>query len=342
MRATTNVICVQVLRADSDGQPFGRPCVATIGAYDGVHLGHRAVIGEVRRRAADRGCASVVVTFDRHPAEIVRPQSAPLLLTDLAQKLELLASTGVDATLVVPFDAERAAEAAEQFVHEILVERISAVAVVVGEDFHFGKGRRGNVSLLRDMGLFEVVGLGLVGQGDVGDPAGSGVSRGSVTREMKVSSTAVRALLRAGDLAAANDLLGRHHEVRGTVEHGDKRGRELGFPTANVSVPAEICLPGDGIYAAWYERPDGTSYPAAVSLGRRPTFYEAQAKSLLEACLLDWSGDLYGEAARVRFVARLRGEERFESVADLVAQMGRDVEQARAVLATTPTYERAG
>lgn len=321
---------MQVIRTDQGDTPLGRACVATIGAYDGVHLGHRAVIAEVRRRAAQRGCASVVVTFDRHPAEVVRPQSAPLLLTDLVQKLELLGSTGVDATLIVHFDEARAGESAEQFVEDVLVARLSVESLVVGEDFHFGKGRRGNVSLLREMGRFEVVGMALVGSDRNADDPVEGVPGAS--REVKVSSTAVRALLRAGDLDAANRLLGRHHEVRGTVEQGDKRGRELGFPTANVSVPAEICLPGDGIYAAWYERPDGTSHAAAVSLGRRPTFYEAQAKSLLEAHLLDWNGDIYGEAAKVRFVARLRGEERFETVAALVAQMQIDCERARALL----------
>ena len=294
--------------------------MATIGAYDGVHLGHRAVIAEVRRLAEARGVASAVVTFDRHPAQVVRPESAPKLLTDLTQKLELLASTGVDITMVVPFNSDRASESAEEFVEDILVQRLGAVGVVVGEDFHFGKARRGNVAFLREMGGksgFDVLGLALVGVEQTNE---------------KVSSTAVRSLLRAGDIEQANRLLGRDHEVRGMVESGDRRGRELGFPTANVSVPLEICLPADGIYAAWYERADGSVRPAAVSLGRRPTFYEAQERSLLEAHLIDFAGDLYGEEARVRFVRRLRGEERFESVDALVAQMKRDVAEARDVL----------
>ncbi len=148
-----------------------------------------------------------------------------------------------------------------------------------------------------------------------------------------MSSTAIRHALAAGDVHAAAALLGRHHEVRGVVAHGDARGRELGFPTANVSVPGSILLPADGIYAAWYERADGSVHPAAMSLGRRPTFYETADASLLEAHLLDFSGDLYDEPAAVRFVERLRGEERFESVEALVEQMGRDCDRARALLA---------
>ena len=310
---------MEVLRPDDvERSDRVRPaCVATIGAYDGVHLGHRAVIAEVRRQADARGVASAVITFDRHPAQVVRPDSAPKLLTDLDQKLELLESTGVDIAMVVTFDAERASESAEEFVETVLVDALGAVGVVVGEDFHFGKGRRGNVELLRSMGRFEVLGMPLVGVD--GTPE-------------KVSSTAVRALLQHGDIGQANRLLGRAYEVRGVVRNGDRRGRELGFPTANVSVPNEICLPHDGIYAAWYERPDGHVWPAAVSLGRRPTFYAAQERSLLEAFLIDFQGDLYGEAAKVRFVAFLRGEERFDSVEALVEQMQRDVINARTTL----------
>lgn len=315
---------MQVLR-DVDACP--RPphgTVVTIGAYDGVHRGHRAVIGHVRHLAGDRGSATAVVTFDRHPASVVRPASAPLLLTDLDQKLELLRDTGVDYTLVLRFDEARARESAEDFVTDVLVGCLNAKAVVVGEDFHFGHRRRGNVALLADMGAalgFDVVGVALVDPD--GDPAGG---------ERPVSSTVIREALRAGRLTEANRMLGRAHEVRGRVVDGDRRGRELGFPTANVVVPPEICLPADGIYAAWYHRPDGRAHPAAVSLGRRPTFYDDAEGSLLEAHLLDWEGDLYGEVARVGFVERLRDEERFESVDALVAQMRRDCDEARRVL----------
>lgn len=270
--------------------------------------------------AAELGCASGLVTFDRHPAMVVRPGSAPRLLTDLDQKLELLASTGLDYTLVIHFDQERSEESAEDFVTEVLVGCLRAQAVVVGHDFHFGHGRRGDVPLLQRMGAqfgFDVHGLRLVAHGPDGEP---------------VSSTRIRQLLGEGKVEQAATLLGRPHEVRGVVEPGDRRGRELGFPTANVAVPAEVQLPADGIYAGWYAGPDREPHPAAISLGRRPTFYEEADRSMLEAYLLDFDGDLYGEPGWVRFVARLRGEERFDSVEALIARMGRDVEAARQVL----------
>jgi riboflavin kinase/FMN adenylyltransferase len=301
------------------------PSVVTIGAYDGVHLGHRAVIAKVRDLAAERGLQTVVVTFDRHPAMVVRPESAPKLLTDLDQKLELLEATGVDATYVVHFDEERSKETAEEFVDEVLVGCLSARAVVVGEDFHFGHKRGGNVDLLRRMGAdqgFTVEGLDLVGPD--GTPAGDGPN---------VSSTAIRALLADGDVAGASALLGRPHEVRGTVEPGDKRGRELGFPTANMDIPTEVQLPAEGIYAGWFERADGSVHATAMSLGHRPTFYERPTgAALLECHLLDFTGDLYGEAVKVRFVERLRGEVRFESVDALVAQMQADCDRTRELL----------
>lgn len=294
----------------------------TLGFFDGVHLGHQLLIGEARRLAAEQGARSAVVTFDNHPAAVVRPESAPMLLTTLDHRLELLAATGVDHVLVLEFDEARSKESAEDFVEGVLVECLRALAVVVGADFHFGHQRRGDVALLREMGVargFEVEGLQLVGSGSEG--------------ARPVSSTAIRAALAAGDLVAANRMLGRAHEVRGSVRTGDRRGRELGFPTANVAVPERMALPADGIYAGWYERPDGSTHPAAISLGRRPTFYADQAVSLLEAHLLDFTGDLYGEEARVRFVARLRGEQRYDTVEALVEQMERDCRAAREVLA---------
>ena len=305
--------------------PIG-PSAVTIGAYDGVHLGHQAVIARVRALAAPQGLKTVVVTFDRHPATVVRPESAPRLLCDLDQKLELLAATGVDATYVVTFDAERAAETAESFVKTVLVDCLAARTVVVGEDFHFGHRRGGDVRLLESMGAdagFEVQGLELVGPD--GEPADANAAR--------VSSTGIRRLLDAGDVAGAAALLGRPHEVRGRVEPGDQRGRELGFPTANLTIAPEIQLPAEGIYAGWFERADGTCVPTAISLGHRPTFYQRPAEvPLLECHLLGFSGDLYGETVKVRFVERLRGEERFDSVDDLVAQIRTDVDQTRKVL----------
>lgn len=307
--------------------PPARGSAVTIGAYDGVHRGHQALLAELRQRAEREGLATAVVTFDRHPASVVRPESAPLLLCDLDQKLELLEAAGVDRTVVVPFDRARADETAEQFVHEVLEEGLDARVVVVGEDFHFGHGRKGNVGLLRSMGKdagFAVEGVSLRSAG--GTAAGS----------EPISSTRIRRLVAEGHVRRAATLLGRPHQVRGTVVHGDHRGgAELGFPTANLDIPADIALPAVGIYAGWYQRPEGAPLATAVSIGRRPTFYEDGAL-LVEAFLLDFAGDLYGEPARLSFVERLRDEVAFDSVDALVAQIDRDVVSTREVLAAAP------
>jgi riboflavin kinase/FMN adenylyltransferase len=291
----------------------------TIGAYDGVHLGHRALLRELSELAAGEGLSTVVVTFDRHPAAVVRPESAPPQLTDLEQKLELLAACGIDRTLVIEFDRDRADESAEDFVKEVLVDTLGAKLVVVGEDFHFGHGRKGNVALLTALGQdygFTVIGARLTGDG------------------VPVSSTRIRTLVAAGDVVGAAQLLGRPHEVRGTVVHGDGRGGpELGFPTANMMINDDIALPAVGIYAGHFTRADGSVYPAAISVGRRPTFYEPGTTSVLvEAYLLHFEGDLYGELSRVSFVDRLRDEQQFDSVDALIAQMHKDVAAAEQVL----------
>jgi riboflavin kinase/FMN adenylyltransferase len=311
---------VQVI-TDVTDPPWDSKTVVTIGAYDGVHLGHQAVIAEVRRLAAERDAKAAVVTFDKHPALIVRPESAPQSLTDLDQKLEMLAATGIDAAVVIAFDEQRASEEPEDFVKEVLVDGLHAVVVVVGEDFHFGHHRRGNVPLLRELGAqdgFEVLPVALVARADgVDEP---------------VSSTAVRRALAGGEVDIAAHLLGRQYEVRGIVVVGDKRGRLLGFPTANVEVPNDVCLPADGVYAGWYERPDGSIHGCAINLGRRPTFYEHADHSLLEAHLLDFDDDLYGERAEVRFVHFLRSERKFDGIDALVTQLKHDIESARHVL----------
>ncbi len=316
---------MRVVRNLEDVAHVSDGSVVTIGAYDGVHRGHQRVLHLVRELASSRGLDAAVVTFDRHPAQVVRPESAPKLLTNLDQKLELLDATGeVDICCVLTFDEQRSHETAEEFVTEVLVERLRARLVVVGEDFHFGYKRGGNVPLLGRMGAelgFEVIGLGLVAV--EGDPVGT-----------VYSSTRIRELLAEGDVAAAAALLGRPHEVRGTVVEGDRRGRTLGFPTANLRVPGEICLPADGIYAGTFAAADDVERPAAISLGRRPTFYDDADASLLEAYVLDFDGDLYGQPAKVRFVERLRGEQRFDTVEDLVEQMGRDVEATRRAVGT--------
>ncbi|MCL4423678.1 MAG: bifunctional riboflavin kinase/FAD synthetase [Actinobacteria bacterium] len=365
------------------GDLAGRSCprALTIGEYDGVHRGHKYVIAELCRRAEPLGLETVVLTFDRHPASVVRPESAPELLCDMDQKLELLAETGVDLTVVLTFDHKRAGEDARDFVEEVVVGALSARLVVVGENFHFGKNRSGDVPLLVEMGArlgFEAVGLSLdkkdtpalaslpasqasaelVGKRGADRSSARGgepESPASAGSYMPVSSTLIRRLVSAGDVVGAAGLLGRLYEVRGAVEHGDGRGgRELGFPTANVAVPEGILLPREGIYAGWYlcspplgsdhlramrhVKPStqlGKAMPAAISVGWRPTFYRAQSakpRPLVEAYILGFDGDLYGQDARVRFACRLRDEKQFSAVEDLVIQMHQDVEETAKVL----------
>ncbi len=325
---------MRVLSEEQFGRDAAQGSAITIGAYDGVHVGHRHLLGLVRDRADTLGVPAVVVTFDRHPASVIRPSSAPLLLTDTEQKLELLAGCGIDVTVVLRFDAARANESAEDFVEEVVHGALGARVVVVGADFHFGHKRLGDVALLGRLGEemgFEVVGVPLA---SAGEGTASADDRGAA-----VSSTRLRKLLAEGDVAAAARLLLRPHEVRGEVVHGDGRGgAQLGMPTANVAVPEGIAVPAVGIYAGWCRRADGSSHPAAISVGVRPTFEAspgATGRPLVEAHLIGFDGDLYGERVGVAFAERLRDEQRFERVEDLVAQMWADVEAARRLLAAT-------
>lgn len=307
--------------------------VVTIGAYDGLHLGHLHVISDVCDRARSAGCRSALVTFDRHPGQVIRPESAPLLLTDLDQRLEILAGTGIDIVVVIRFDAERAAESAEDFVNEVLVDCLNTRAVVVGEDFHFGHRRSGNVAKLRDMGSvlgFEVSGVRLVGPD--GEPARD---------DAQVSSTAIRRALHEGRLDDANSMLGRSHEMRGRVVTGDRRGRTIGFPTANVAIHPEKLMPADGIYAGHLVRlessGDGLSanserLPSAIYIGHRPTFHEDGSATLLEVHVLDFDDDLYGEQVAVSLEHRIRGDCTFEDVDALAAQLALDCDSARSLL----------
>lgn len=295
--------------------------VVTIGAYDGMHLGHQAVIDHVRQLATQRNCRSALITFDKHPASVVRPESAPKLLTDPEQRVELLSKTGLDAVVMIEFNEAQAAESPESFIQRVLIDCLSVSAVVIGEDFHFGRGRDGNVDLLAKFGVehdFDVEPLELLGREDgVDEP---------------VSSTAIRRALAGGDITRANEMLGRPFEARGSVVQGDQRGRLLGFPTANVEVSNQICLPADGVYAGVYERPNGDVHDCAINLGRRPTFYEHAETSLLEAHLLDFDGDIYGESAKVRFTHFLRSERKFDGIDALIEQLRSDVESARTLL----------
>jgi len=288
--------------------------VLTIGFFDGVHRGHQRTIGHAIAEARVDDRALIVVTFDRHPAEIARPDRAPKLLTDLSQRLELLASIGVDAVYVLTFDEQAAAQSPRAFIEQILVDQLGCAKVIVGENFRFGAKRTGDVAFLRDEGKR----LGFVVEG---------VSLGQDGGEV-ISSTRIRSLLVEGDVEGARHLLGRVHEVRGPVVHGDGRGGiDLGCPTANLELDARLALPGDGVYAGWYRDESLGATPAAISVGRRPTFLEG-ADPIVEAHVIGFDGDLYGHGAKVSFLERLRGEERFESVEALVAQMQLDVLEA--------------
>jgi riboflavin kinase/FMN adenylyltransferase len=309
---------VQVV-TDASTVPFpDERTVITIGAYDGLHLGHQAVIAQVRALAAERSARSAVVTFDRHPATIVRPESAPKLLTDHTQRLELFDASGVDAVVVLPFDEAQSQEPPLSFIERVLVKCLRTECVVVGDDFHFGRHREGSVDLLREVGEtygFDVEPVHLVQRADgVDEP---------------VSSTAIRRALAGGDVAMAAKLLGRPFEARGVVVKGDQRGRLLGFPTANVEVPNRLCLPADGVYVGRFERAGGDVHECAINLGRRPTFYEHADHSLLEAHLLDFDDDLYGETVKVRFIEFLRSERKFDGVDALVEQLKLDVDHVR-------------
>jgi riboflavin kinase / FMN adenylyltransferase len=276
------------------------PRHVAVGEFDGVHLGHREVI---------RG-AGTVLTFEPHPRTVIAPDSAPKLLTSLETKADLIAGLGVDELVVIPFDGSRAAQTAQEFIDQELVGRLGAHTVSVGENFRFGNRARGDAALLRAQEAFETRVCRLV----------------EVDGEV-ISSTHVRGLVAAGEVAAAARFLGAPFQMRGAVQHGDKRGRTLGFPTANLVPDPRMVVPDHGVYACRAEV-EGESRAAAVNVGVRPTFKTGRGL-LVEAYLLDFDGDLYGAELRLHFLERLRGEKRFESVDALVEQMGRDVDETR-------------
>lgn len=305
---------------------WGR-CVATIGVFDGIHRGHRELIAAATASARAKGVKAVLVTFDPHPSEVVRPGSHPAQLTSLPRRAELARELGVDVFCVLPFTQELSKLPPERFVHEILVERMHVAEVVVGANFTFGHKAAGDLAMLTDFGQrfgFTVQGVGLLAEDAV-----------------TVSSTYIRSCVAAGDVEAARQALGRPHRVDGVVVRGERRGRDLGYPTANVDSPVHAAIPADGVYAAWftrfgYETPGtdltpGMPYPAAVSVGTNPTF-SGQTRTV-EAFVLDADVDLYGQHVAVDFVKRLRGMDKFDSVEDLIAAMANDVVLVREVLA---------
>lgn len=291
--------------------------VVTIGNFDGVHRGHAALVGRAVAAARERGVRAVALTFDPHPATVLRPDAVPPALQSLADRVAALEALGCDAVEVVAFDADLAARSAEDFVVDLLVDRLATVHAVVGENFRFGHGAVGDVALLRDLGVDYGFAVEVVGLVDGGDGP--------------VSSSAVRALLAAGDVEAVTRALGRPHRLAGEVVAGEGRGRTIGVPTANVAVPAGRALPGDGVYACWGRVAGADAVPAVVNVGWRPTF-DGTSRTVEAHLLVEGAPDLYGRTLSLDLVARIRGEERFDDVAGLVARIARDVEAARDVL----------
>ncbi|GAA2671072.1 bifunctional riboflavin kinase/FAD synthetase [Actinoplanes palleronii] len=292
--------------------------VVTIGVFDGVHRGHQAIIGHAVKRARDLGLQSVVLTFDPHPAEVVRPGSHPAVLTEPVRKAELIEQLGVDALCVVPFTPAFSQLDPNGFVHDVLVESLHAADVVIGDNFRFGHKAAGDAALLESLGTtfgFTVEDAPLVSADGV-----------------VFSSTYIRSCVDAGDVRAAAVALGRPHQVAGVVVRGDQRGRELGFPTANLMTHRYAAVPADGVYAAWLTRSGENAgrWAASVSIGTNPTFSGRERR--VEAYALDFEGDLYGERVSLDFVAHLREQRTYDSIDPLIAQIRADVEETRVLL----------
>ncbi|MBB4136115.1 riboflavin kinase/FMN adenylyltransferase [Gordonia humi] len=297
----------------------------TIGVFDGIHRGHAQLVTAATRAAAERGVPSVLMTFDPHPSEVVRPGTHPPQLSTLRRRADLAEEMGVDVFCVLPFNPTLAAQSPEEFVHEVLVEELHAAEVVVGDNFTFGHKALGDVPKLRELGQrfgFEVTAVSLFGE-----------------HAVTYSSTYIRSCIAAGDVELAAEALGRPHRVEGAVVHGEKRGRDLGYPTANIAPPEHAAIPGDGVYAAWFtvlgdKEGDGfrvgQRYPASVSVGTNPTF--SGRNRTVEAYVLDLDADLYGQHVAVDFVSRLRGMESYDGVDALIAAIADDVERTRTIL----------
>lgn len=299
-----------------------KPSAITIGKFDGVHIGHRALIDAVNARACEEGLSSVIVTFDRHPMELFAPDRAPKPITSLEHRMRLLAATGVDAVVVLPFTRKLSELSPAAFIEQLLIRQLGMRALVIGDDFRFGHRGAGDVTLLRsraEQGAFEL---------EVLDPIKSLAQNEAACR---ASSTAVRELLAAGKVRAAAQMLQRNHSVRGTVVHGAKRGRELGFPTANLS-PRDLegFIPADGVYSG-IVHVDDRRFPAAISIGNNPTF-DGVPQQQIEAHLLDTTLDLYGKLVTVEFVDHIRPMVRFDSMGELIEGIQQDIHSARAQL----------
>lgn len=288
--------------------------VVTVGNFDGVHRGHQKMLRDVAERGRELGVPSVVVTFDPHPLKVLHPEAAPKMIQTLAQREEAIEACGLEALVLVPFTRDFSLMPADEFAREVLVRRLAAREVHVGERFVFGKGRGGNVELLRRVGADSS--LTVVALADVADEAGA------------VSSTRIRSALDAGDVALANALLGRPYAMDGIVAKGDRMGRKIGFPTINLRSENELC-PRDGVYVSRvFIRSFERTFVCVTNIGRRPTVYEDYATTI-ESYILDFSSDVYGESIRLTFYGRLRDERTFGSMLELTAQIRRDVEATR-------------
>lgn len=306
--------------------PLSGGSIITVGTFDGVHRGHQDVLARLVARAAERSLPSVLVTFDPHPLEVVNPQAAPALLTVGDEKLEVIAESGVDYAIVVPFTAEFSRLSAEAFVTGVLRARYGMQELLIGHDHGFGRGRSGDIEVLRSLGAAEGFRV------DVVPPVAASDGRA-------LSSTFIRRAIAGGDLARAALALGRHYSVSGRVVHGVQRGRELGYRTLNLPSPSpRKLLPPEGVYAVRAQTHLG-AFGGMMNLGGRPTFGDNERS--LEIHLFDADGDWYGRTVRVDFVARLRDTVRFADAAALVAQLRRDEEDARRALTastTRPTF----
>ncbi|MGQ7786600.1 bifunctional riboflavin kinase/FAD synthetase [Nesterenkonia sp. K-15-9-6] len=299
------------------------PTAVTIGNFDGVHLGHQEVLTQLAAAAAEHEASAVAVSFDPHPAQVHRPHQCPEMITGVQEKIYRLATTGIDAMLMIRYSLDLAALTPAEFVKQYFVDALNVRVVVVGHDVRFGRGNTGSFETMVELG--EQYGFAVVGVEDFG-------------RDRRCSSTWVREALAAGDVASAREVLGRPHAVLGEVVHGAARGRELGFPTANLGQDSEGMIPADGVYAGWLTDGHGRRWPAAISVGSNPTFDGVQR--VVESFVIGRPKekvedfDLYGQQVRVEFIDRLRGMVAFEGIPQLISQMEEDVARAKLTLGT--------
>ena len=299
------------------------PSVVAVGVFDGVHLGHQELLNRVVARASQQDQLATVLTFEPHPAFLLRPQDVPPLLTTLDEKLKLFEQHGIEQVVVLDFNERVASVTPDEFIGQFLVDSLQVSGVVVGEDFHFGSQRQGSVATLRQAGEhhdFAVDAVGLLSL---------------PSAKAHISSTAIRTALEEGQVAEAASMLGRLYAIEGEVVVGDKRGRTIGFPTANIPMSLLRACPRDGVYAGWFTDADQDCRPCAINIGRRPTFYQNAEHSTLEAHLLNFDGDLYGQQVKVEFAEFMRLEQRFDGIDELKSQLVKDIAKCRKMLATS-------